>query len=126
MSSDLFSRDGFDAFLAGLPAVSFVDQWEAHVAKVDDKVFAALGDSNCNWGDKIVIKVSEESFEILTAIEEIGQAAYFAKRKWVSVGRAAPLGENELRHYIRRSYELVAAGLTRKRRGELSISLPLP
>ncbi len=113
----LFERADFDAFVTGLAGVTLVDQWESRVAKVGDKVFAVLNDD----GAKIAFKVSEESFEILTALDGAGQAPYFAKRKWVAVSPTAPLSDDELHHYLHRSYELVAAGLTKKVRAELGI-----
>lgn len=118
----LFTQKGFDAFVKKLPGTSFVDQWDSHVAKVGDKVFTLMG-----GGDeaRIVVKCSEESFEILTALEGIGQAPYFAKRKWVEIRESAPLSEEEVMHYLTRSYELVAAGLTKKLRAELGITLPV-
>ncbi|MDA5637768.1 MULTISPECIES: MmcQ/YjbR family DNA-binding protein [Agrobacterium] len=114
----LFDRKTFDKVLGKWPGVRFVDQWDSHVAKVGDKVFAVLGERE-DW--RLVVKCSEESFEILTSLEGIGQAPYFAKRKWVSIAEHSPLEQEELEHYVRRSYELVAAGLTRKLRGELGI-----
>ena len=114
----LFDRKTFDRVLGEWPGVRFVDQWDSHVAKVGDKVFAVLGERE-DW--RLVVKCSEESFEILTSLEGIGQAPYFAKRKWVSIAEHSPLEQEELEHYVRRSYELVAAGLTRKLRGELGI-----
>lgn len=113
-----FERSFFDATLTALPGVSFVDQWDSHVAKVGDKVFAVLGQRE-NW--RLVLKCTEESFEILTSLEGISQAPYFAKRKWISISEHSPLKQEELEHYIRRSYQLVAAGLTRKLRMELGI-----
>jgi predicted DNA-binding protein (MmcQ/YjbR family) len=122
MTMNLFTKKGFDAFVKRLPGTSFVDQWDSHVAKVGDKVFTLLGE-----GDeaRIVVKCSEESFEILTALEGIGQAPYFAKRKWVEIRASAPLSEEEVVHYLTRSYDLVAAGLTKKLRLELGITLPV-
>ena len=114
----LFERETFDAALGKWPGVTFVDQWDSHVAKVGDKVFAVLGERD-NW--RLVVKCSEESFEILTSLEGIAQAPYFAKRKWISISDHAPLGQEELEHYIRRSYQLVASGLTKKLRMELGI-----
>lgn len=114
----LFDQKTFDRVLGGWPGVRFVDQWDCHVAKVGDKVFAVLGE-RVDW--RLVVKCSEESFEILTSLEGIGQAPYFAKRKWVSIADHSPLEREELEHYIRRSYELVAAGLTKKLRAELGI-----
>ncbi|MFK0385179.1 MmcQ/YjbR family DNA-binding protein [Agrobacterium sp. NPDC090273] len=114
----LFERKTFDTTLKAWPGVSFVDQWDSHVAKVGEKVFAVLGERD-NW--RLVVKCSEESFEILTSLEGIGQAPYFAKRKWISISDHAPLEPEELKHYVRRSYELVASGLTKKLRTELGI-----
>lgn len=115
-----FERETFDSTLKKWLGVTFVDQWDSHVAKVGDKVFAVLGERD-NW--RLVVKCSEESFEILTSLEGIGQAPYFAKRKWISISDHSPLEREELEHYVRRSYELVAVGLTKKLRGELGIVL---
>jgi predicted DNA-binding protein (MmcQ/YjbR family) len=118
----LFTRKGFDTFVTKLPGTSFVDQWDSHVAKVGDKVFTLLSGT----GDRarVVAKCTEESFEILTALEGIDQAPYFAKRKWVEIHSNSPLSQDETEHYLTRSYELVAAGLTKKLRLELGITLP--
>ncbi|TNM66346.1 MmcQ/YjbR family DNA-binding protein [Aliirhizobium smilacinae] len=117
----LFTKKGFDAFVKKLPGTSFVDQWGSHVAKVGDKVFTLLGEGG---EARVVVKCTEESFEILTALDGIGQAPYFAKRKWVEIRAGSPLSEDEVAHYLTRSYELVAAGLTKKLRLELGIVLP--
>lgn len=114
-----FERSFFDATLGAWPGVRFVDQWDSHVAKVGDKVFAVLGERD-NW--RLVVKCTEESFEILTALEGIAQAPYFARRKWISISEDSPLEREELGHYIHRSYQLVAAGLTKRLRQELGIA----
>lgn len=116
----VFSRAEFDSGLAGLAGVTFLDQWEARVAKVGGKVFCLLSDAAPL---RLVFKCGEQSFDILTALDGVEQAAYFAKRQWVSVTQGAPLGENDLLAYIGRSHALVAAGLTRKARAELGIVL---
>lgn len=116
---NLFTTQDFERLASALPAVALVDQWESRVAKVADKVFALLGSTDDEA--RITVKVSEETFEILTSLEGIDQAPYFAKRKWVSISASSPLKQEELEHYIRRSYALVAAGLTRKLRLELGI-----
>jgi predicted DNA-binding protein (MmcQ/YjbR family) len=114
----LFERSGFERSLMQLPGVSFADQWEARVAKVGGKVFCLLSDRQPL---RIVFKCGEDSFDILTALEGIGQPPYFAKRHWVEVQQGAPLSEEELRAYIGRSHALVATRLTRKLRTELGI-----
>ncbi|MBX9469558.1 MAG: MmcQ/YjbR family DNA-binding protein [Rhizobium sp.] len=115
----LFDRDGFEALVQSLPGTSFVDQWDARVAKVGDKVFTLLTDAE----RRICFKVSEESFEILTALSGVGQAPYFAKRKWVTVDPGSELDDAEVAEYVRRSHALVATGLTKKLRAELGIAV---
>ncbi|KQT47971.1 hypothetical protein ASG47_06180 [Devosia sp. Leaf420] len=114
----LFTCAGFDAELGQLPGVSFVDQWEARVAKVGGKVFCLLSDAPSH---RLVFKSGEASFDILTALDGVDQAPYFAKRQWVSITQDAPLGADDLSAYIARSHALVASGLTKKLRAELDI-----
>ena len=116
----LYDTAGFDAFAAALPGGMLVDQWDSRVAKVGGKVFALLGAFGKNEA-RIVFKCGEGSFEILSAIDGVDQAPYFAKRQWVSVSEAADLTDEELRAYIARSHGLVAQGLTKKVRQELGI-----
>ena len=119
----LFERRQFETFAGKLAGVTFVDQWESRVAKVGGKVFTLLTTGMHDDRPRVVFKVSEESFEILTAIDGIAQAPYFAKRQWVSVSDAADLPDRDLRTYVERSYRTVAKGLTKKLRGELGIEL---
>lgn len=119
----LFDRKQFERFAGALAGVTFVDQWESRVAKVGGKVFTLLTTGMHDDVPRIVFKVSEESFEILTSIEGIAQAPYFAKRQWVSVSEKADLPDKDLRTYVERSYRVVAKGLTRKLRGELGIEI---
>jgi predicted DNA-binding protein (MmcQ/YjbR family) len=114
----LYQRHGFDAALSALPGVTFVDQWEARIAKVGGKVFCLLSDAAPY---RLVFKCGEESFDILTALDGVEQAAYFAKRQWVSVSEGSELSEADLLAYAGRSHALVAKGLTKKLRVELGI-----
>ena len=107
----------FARFIASLPATTLVEQWEAQVAKVGGKVFAMRGSES----GTLVFKVSEMSFEGLTALEGIGQAPYFARRHWVAVARGADIDEAGLKAYIAASHGLVASKLTRKLRAELGL-----
>jgi predicted DNA-binding protein (MmcQ/YjbR family) len=114
----MFEREKFDAVLGAWPGVSFVDQWDAHIAKVGGKVFCLLSDG----APRLVFKVSEMSFEMLTELDGVSQAPYFAKRGWVQVDARAPLSEGDVLAYTRQSYALVAKGLTKKLRLELGIT----
>jgi predicted DNA-binding protein (MmcQ/YjbR family) len=107
----------FRRLVAALPAVTINEQWDAHVAKVGGKVFALIGTA----GTPIVFKVTEISFDGLTSLEGVGQAAYFAKRAWVNVEAGAPLSDAELKAYIKASHGMIAARLTRKLRAELGL-----
>jgi len=119
----LFDPMDYESFAGALAGVTFVDQWDARVAKVGGKVFALRAVRERADGTSIVFKVAQESFEILTSIEGIGQAPYFAKRQWVSVSDIADLPDTDLRTYVERSYRLVAKGLTKKARAELGIEI---
>ena len=119
----LFDRKQFEKFAGALAGVTFVDQWDSRVAKVGGKVFTLLTTGMHDDIPRIVFKVTEESFEILTSIDGIAQAPYFAKRQWVSVSEKADLPDKDLRTYVERSYRLVAKGLTKKLRTELGIEI---
>ena len=107
----------FKRLVGSLPATEIVQQWGSSVAKVGGKVFALIGEDSTS----IVFKVSEISFDGLTTLDGVGQAAYFAKRAWVSVEKGAPLTDAELKAYIRASYAMIVSKLTRKVRGELGL-----
>lgn len=115
---NLFDRADFEALVHSLAGTSLIDQWDARVAKVGDKIFTLLTDAE----RRICFKVSEESFEILTALRGVGQAPYFAKRKWVTVEPDTELDAAEIAEYIRRSHRVVAGSLTKKLRAELGIT----
>jgi predicted DNA-binding protein (MmcQ/YjbR family) len=114
--SDLHERAGFEAFVSTLPATITNAQWEACVAKVGGKVFALHGDEH----RVLVFKVTEIAFDGLVELEGVEQAAYFAKRQWVRVEPGA-LEQDLLAGYIRASYDMIVAKLTRKLRAELGL-----
>lgn len=113
----LHSVRTFRTAVSKLKAVTLSEQWESHVAKVGGKVFAMISAD----GDHITFKVSELSFDGLTSLDGVGQAPYFAKRAWVSVGKGAPLSDAELKAYVAASHEMVACKLTKKLRAELGL-----
>ncbi len=117
------TRDEFNGFCRGLPAVTHVVQWGgSDVWKVGGKMFAV-----CGWSEGevpgITFKVSPVSFEILKHVEGVRPAPYLASRGllWVQRHAAGGLSDAELREYLTRSYRLVADGLSAKRRRDLGI-----
>ena len=118
----MIGRAAFQQFASGLVGASFVEQWGGLVAKVGGKVFAMWGERNGEAGH-IVFKVNETSFEILTALDGVEQAPYFAKGKWVVVAPGA-LPKSDIEHYIAGSHATVAASLTKKLQRELGLLPP--
>lgn len=97
-----------------LPHTTVVKQWgECLVHKVAGKMFLILVlDGGTVAG--VIFKCTPEEFDDLTEIDGIIQAPYCAKRMWAKVEDLAALGETDLNTRIRRSYDLVAAGLPKK------------
>ena len=118
----MISRAVYQKFASGLTGASFVEQWGGLVAKVGGKVFAMWGERDGDAGH-IVFKVNETSFEILTAVDGVAQAPYFAKGKWVVVAPGA-LPQGDIEHYTAASHATVAASLTKKLQRELGLLPP--
>ena len=116
------TRDELTAFCAALPRTTHVVQWgNADVYKIGGKVFAIIGPGQT--GDTVTFKTSHMAFEILSDSPGLRPAPYMASRglKWIQQYEQPGLSDDSLRDHIRASYDLVAAGLTRK----LSASLGL-
>ena len=118
------TRDEFNAFCGGLPAVTHVVQWGgSDVWKVGGKMFAV-----CGWAEGevagITFKASPVSFEILRHLAGFRPAPYLASRglSWIQRYAASEMADTELRDYIAASYRLVAAGLSARARRELGVT----
>ncbi|MEN3930268.1 MmcQ/YjbR family DNA-binding protein [Microvirga sp. W0021] len=127
---ELFTREAYEAFILTLPGTKIVEQWDSHVAKVGDKVFSLLTQDRCKWLPKedkpyrfIVIHCPGYSFEMLTTLSGVNQASHFAKRRWASISNNSELSEDDIKAYITRSHQLIAAKLTKKLRAELGITI---
>ncbi len=111
--------DSLRAFALGLPATTVVRQWGGClVFKVAGKVFLVIG-LDGEIIDGLAFKCAPAEFDALTDIDGIAQAPYFAKRHWVRVADLAALPAAELTRRIRRSYDLVVAGLPKKLQAQL-------
>jgi predicted DNA-binding protein (MmcQ/YjbR family) len=116
----------FDRFCASLPAATYVEQWGgAHVWKVGGKVFAIGG-----WEDApaFTFKATKLSFEMMKSAPGLRPAPYLASRglSWLQRIDNSSLSDEELRGYLRKSHELVSAGLTRAARRELGLDKKSP
>lgn len=114
--------DDYNGFCEGLPQSHYVVQWRgAHVWKVGGKVFAI------GWAGEqlaeITFKCSPLSYEMLRDQAGLRPAPYLASRgfSWIQMYEQPGLSDEELKSYIAGSYELVVAGLTKKKRAELGL-----
>ncbi|MEP0069827.1 MmcQ/YjbR family DNA-binding protein [Pyruvatibacter sp.] len=112
----------FNAYCKSLKATTHVVQWgNAHVWKVGGKVFAIGG-----WQDKepaFTFKVTDIGFEVLPQQPGIRPAPYMASRglKWVQHYESPGLSDDELKDYIKQSYDMIAAALSKKKQKELGL-----
>lgn len=67
---------------------------------------------------KVAFKVTDEEFETLSVSPGFIPAPYMARAKWVMVNNASTLNKKQWEQYIKQSYDLVKAKLTRKVRKE--------
>lgn len=113
------------SFALALPHTTVVKQWgECLVHKVAGKMFLILVlDGGTVAG--VIFKCTPDEFDELTALDGIIQAPYCAKRMWAKVEDLAALPEPQLNARIKRSYDLVAAGLPKKTQVALGL-LPAP
>ncbi|MBV6631897.1 MAG: MmcQ/YjbR family DNA-binding protein [Alphaproteobacteria bacterium] len=137
--------EAFNDFCGSLLATNHVVQWGgADVWKVADKMFAIgfFGTDYRNWpggkppkGDDqrptpdhgfFTFKVSPLSFDILKDQPGLRPAPYLASRgmSWIQHYDDPGLSDDDLKAYLTRSYYLVAAGLSRKKRDGLGITIP--
>ena len=85
----------------------------------DDLVFSVGGKMFCvamlEVPHRLSFKCDEETFTELVEREGIIPAPYLARAKWVSLESLdGPMEWPELERHLRRSYELVRSGLTKK------------
>lgn len=73
-------------------------------------------------GGLVSLKCTPEEFSELVERPGFTQASHFAKTHWVAIESGDAVSGEELARLVRRSYELVFAGLPRKKREQLSAS----
>lgn len=119
------NRTEFNQFCATFPAADHVVQWgNSDVWKAGGKLFAV-----CGWADgadAFTFKAGEIAYELLQERPGVRPAPYLASRgmKWLQQYAEDGLTDAELRDCIRQPYQLVTAGLAKKKRRELGIPEP--
>ena len=101
------------------PGATETIQWgNERVFKVGGKMFAVIGAER--GADAMSFKASDESFRLLTELPGLSPAPYLARAQWVKIAPLAALPGGDLAAYLRRAYEIVAAGLPKKTREGLN------
>ncbi len=112
----------FNRFCKSLPGTTHVVQWGGcHVWKVAEKVFAIGG-----WeGDQEAysFKVTPWAFEVLQNQKGLRGAPYLASRgfMWIQHYGKPGLTDEQLKKYLKQSYEIVLSGVSKKKRRELGL-----
>ena len=70
---------------------------------------------------KVSMKVTAEEFGVLIEREGIIPAPYMARNNWILVEKSGALTTAEWAQYVRQSYELVLAKLSRKIKNQLNV-----
>ena len=96
---------------------------EDTVFKVGGKAFAFTGTSDPTG---VTLKFDIGDVEPLRQLypRTVTVPHYLTRGGWSNVKLDGTVPDDELRAWVRRSYEIVAAGLTRKLRTELGIEVP--
>jgi len=116
----------FSAYCQSLPHSTYVNQWGgSHVWKVGGKVYVIAGDED-GVMTRVSFKVTPIAFDFLKEQPGCQGAPHLASRgmKWIQRTTAESMPDAELLTYIRDSYRLVGAGLTRTLQTELGLAPP--
>lgn len=113
----------FNRFCKSLPQTTYVVQWGgSHVWKVAGKVFA-IGMLLDDDSPGFTFKVSPWAFEVLKEQPGLRPAPYLASRGllWIQHFDEPGLSDKQLKDYLKKSYDLVLNGVSKKKRLELGL-----
>lgn len=114
-------------FCMSLRGATHVVQWGgSDVYKVGGKVFAICSLSR-DERLQVTFKASEMSYEMLKAEPGVRPAPYLASRglKWLQRHDERTLDDRALRDYVRHSYAMVFASLSKRKQSALGTRTPL-
>ena len=114
------TRAEFDSLCAAHPGAVLSGAGELDAWKVGGKMFACFGHTDAREAntDRASVKCPDvETAQMLIDAGAAEKAAYF-HRSWVSLALAS-LDEDEARHRVAVSYDIVLSSLTRKLRSEI-------
>jgi len=106
-------------YCLSLPHVTERVQWGNDLLfSIGGKMFAVAG-LDAKYPTKLSFKCTPEKFAELVEQEGIIPAPYVARYHWVALETKNALTSSELKHQLRRSYELVFEKLPKKTRTAL-------
>jgi len=113
-------------FSLALPHATEEIQWENHLLlKVGGKMFAIFALEPD--GPVLSLKTTPERYADLVECDGFSPTSHnMWKYNWISLERYDVVRDDELRDLLRGSYDLIYAGLTKKKRAELEGVAPLP
>jgi predicted DNA-binding protein (MmcQ/YjbR family) len=104
--------DSIRAYCLSFPGATEKLQWgDALCFKIREKMFAVLGLDRARF----TFKCSPEAFTELIERQDIAPAPYVGRHNWVMLDRLDALPGDELRDFIRQSYEMVEAKAPRSK-----------
>ena len=103
--------DSIRAYCLAFPRATENLQWGEDLCfKVGGKIFTIIGLDSL----KLCFKCTPDAFAELVEREDIRPAPYVGRYKWVMLDRLDALANAELREFIAKSYEMVAAKAPKK------------
>ena len=115
----------YNALCKSFPHTTYIVQWGgAHVWKIGGKVFAIGGwNREGEAGLSVSFKVSPLAFDILSEQPGLRPAPYLASRgmKWIQRMTDEAMSDADFHAYLKESYKLVGAGLTKTLQRELGL-----
>jgi predicted DNA-binding protein (MmcQ/YjbR family) len=115
-----------DEISKGWPGIASGVKWEDDlVFTVAGKMFAVF----CLRGphrQRLSFKVDPERFLELTDQPGISPAAYMARAFWISIAEPDRFARAKLSEFVRHSYDLVRAGLSKKQQAALGTVDSIP
>jgi predicted DNA-binding protein (MmcQ/YjbR family) len=106
-------------YCLSLPGATEEIQWGHDLLfKVSGKMFVA---SSIDGELSLSIKCTAEDFHELVEREDIIPAPYLARYHWVMLKNERAMKTSELKQRIKRSYDMVVAGLPKKVRQSLEV-----
>ena len=98
--------DQLREYCVAFPEATEKLQWGDDLCfKIRGKIFAMVGLDN----PRLCFKCAPDAFAELIEREDIRPAPYVGRYKWVMLDRLDALRRDELKDYIRQSYEMVSA-----------------